>query len=74
MPLYEYHCRSCKSTFELLRPMSDALSTAVCPSGHQGAGRIVSLVARVRAGDGEETLRSGGGGCACGGGACGCGH
>jgi putative FmdB family regulatory protein len=75
MPLYEYHCPSCKTTFEVLRPMSNASSTAACPSGHKGASRVISLVAsRAWAGEGAETLRSGGGGCACGAGACGCGH
>jgi putative FmdB family regulatory protein len=76
MPLYEYHCRSCKTTFELLRPMRDATSKATCPSGHAGATRVISLVAaRAQGSDGAETPQFGGGGsCACGGGACGCGH
>jgi putative FmdB family regulatory protein len=75
MPLYEYRCRTCKRTFELLRPMSEAQSLASCPGGHTDAERVVSLVARVRGGDGAETIQSfGGGGCACGGAACGCGH
>jgi putative FmdB family regulatory protein len=72
MPLYEYHCHTCKTTFELLRPMSDASSTAICPSGHKGAGRVVSLVAtlpRTNGGDGFTA----GSGCACGGN-CSCGH
>ncbi|HEY2705043.1 MAG TPA: zinc ribbon domain-containing protein [Candidatus Dormibacteraeota bacterium] len=32
MPLYEYRCQSCLSTFELLRPMADRQLAAVCPS------------------------------------------
>ena len=73
MPLYEYHCRRCRRTFELLRPMSESSGTAACPAGHPGASRVISLVAaRVWAGNGAETLRSGGGGCACAGGVCAC--
>ncbi|MEA2671911.1 MAG: hypothetical protein QOG45_2131 [Chloroflexota bacterium] len=32
MPLYEYRCQSCSSTFELLRPMADRQLAAVCPT------------------------------------------
>ena len=74
MPLYEYHCTKCRSTFELLRPMSDSTRRVECSKGHAGATRVVSLVARVRGGEGAETMFSGGGGCACGGGSCGCGR
>jgi putative FmdB family regulatory protein len=74
MPLYEYRCPTCRSTFELLRPMSGAEQRATCPSGHGGATRVISLVA-ARAWDGAPVpgAAASGGGCACGGGSCGCG-
>jgi putative FmdB family regulatory protein len=76
MPLYEYRCPKCRTTFELLQPMS-ASDAATCPQGHDGAQRVVSLVAsRVYGENGGSMMESmgGGGGCACGGGGCGCGH
>jgi putative FmdB family regulatory protein len=71
VPLYEYHYPKCRSTFERLRPMSESSQRVACPNGHAGASRVVSLIARVRAGDGAETLLTGGG-CGCGGN-CSCG-
>ena len=71
MPLYEYRCPTCRSTFELLRPMRRSSEPASCPRGHGGATRTISLIA-ARTRDGEQA--PGGGGCACGSGACGCGH
>jgi putative FmdB family regulatory protein len=77
MPVYEYHCRKCGTTFELLRPMSRSTDQGTCPSGHSGAGRVVSVfAARARGSDGIEELSLGGaGGCGggCAGGACACG-
>jgi putative FmdB family regulatory protein len=73
MPLYEYHCTKCRSTFELLRPISQAERPAPCPAGHRGATRVFSLVAaRSWGGAGSTEASLGGGGCACGGGSCGC--
>ncbi|MCH8995351.1 MAG: zinc ribbon domain-containing protein [Chloroflexi bacterium] len=70
MPLYEYHCQTCRTTFELLRPMNDSSEPSTCPAGHSGATRVVSLVA-ARAKEGDDMTA--GGGCACSaGGACGC--
>lgn len=76
MPLYEYHCTKCRSTFELLRPLARSEQPAPCPSGHAGAMRVFSLVAARSWGGGgnSEPSFGGGGGCACGGGACGCGR
>ncbi len=72
MPLYEYYCPSCKSKFELLRPMSRSSEPAACPAGHLRAERVVSLVA-ARAWDASEGTARATGGCACGaGGACAC--
>ncbi len=72
MPMYEYRCPSCRATFELLRPMARATEPAVCPDGHRGAERVVSLFAAPPRGESAENLRPTGSGCACGGGGCGC--
>jgi len=72
MPMYEYRCPKCRATFELLQPMARAMEPAVCPDGHRGAERIVSLVAARPRGEAVGQLPSPGGGCACGGGGCGC--
>ena len=34
MPLYEYLCRACNHSFEMLRRMSDADSELQCPRCH----------------------------------------
>ena len=74
MPLYEYRCSTCRSTFELLRPLGRAAEAATCPQGHTNAERVISLIA-ARVWDGAPgSSAARGGGCACGGGACGCGH
>ena len=74
MPLYEYHCPSCNSRFELLRSMNQSTEPATCPAGHARAERIVSLFAPHTAQEnGAPTGVQGGGGCACSaGGTCGC--
>jgi putative FmdB family regulatory protein len=43
MPLYEYYCPVCDQKFELLRPMSRSNEAATCPSGHEGAERVISV-------------------------------
>lgn len=75
MPLYEYHCTTCRKTFEQLRPMSRSSEPAQCPAGHPGAGRVVSLVAApAREGGDAIAGLAPGGGCGCGGGGCACGR
>lgn len=75
MPLYEYRCRPCAVTFELLRPMSRSSEPVPCPAGHRGAERVISLFAARIPEDGElDTLTPAGGACpSCAGGSCGCG-
>jgi putative FmdB family regulatory protein len=34
MPLYEYQCRGCGKTFEMLRRMKDADAELECPDCH----------------------------------------
>ncbi len=72
MPMYEYYCAKCSTTFELMRAMMHRDATATCPKGHAGARRTLSMFASVRKGAAGESMPSGGG-CGCGGGACGCG-
>jgi len=79
MPIYEYRCTDCESTFEaFVRPGHD---DAECPSCHgDRLTREMSVFASRTNGDGAAALsnaiaqnggsRMGGGGC-CGGG-CGC--
>jgi putative FmdB family regulatory protein len=71
MPLYEYRCRVCDTSFQLLRTVRSADDPAPCPSGHTDVARALSLVAPVRRGEFMTAPASGGGCC---GGACGCGH
>jgi len=75
MPLYEYRCPTCDRTFELLRPMRSSSEPALCPRGHAGATRVVSLVAARawESGAGNSFDAPAGGGCACAsGGSCAC--
>jgi putative FmdB family regulatory protein len=77
MPLYEFRCRTCDTTFELRRPMSEAGDPASCPDGHAGAVRLLSVFATAGAAVGGSSSSfpaprpSAGGGCC--GGSCGCG-
>jgi putative FmdB family regulatory protein len=65
MALYEYRCRTCDSVFELRRPMSESNEPAVCPAGHEGAVRMLSVFASV--GTPQPATPGGpcGGSCAC---------
>ncbi len=73
MPLYEYYCPTCAGKFEKLQRTRSAEETAVCPSGHAGATRTLSLFATfTRGAHGDTEMMSSGGGCVCGG-SCACG-
>ncbi len=52
VPLYEFKCKECDDTFEVRRPMSEASDPAVCPQGHDGAVRLLSVFASVGASSG----------------------
>ncbi|MBI2885611.1 MAG: zinc ribbon domain-containing protein [Chloroflexi bacterium] len=77
MPVYEYYCPSCKSRFELLRPMDRMEAQAPCPECDTSSRKVLSVfVAVTRDAEGFISSYSGaagasGGGCACGG-ACSC--
>jgi putative FmdB family regulatory protein len=51
MATYEYRCPTCETRFELRRPMSDSSAPAVCPEGHDGAVRLLSVFASVTGGE-----------------------
>ncbi|WP_153450604.1 FmdB family zinc ribbon protein [Streptomyces smaragdinus] len=73
MPRYEYRCRSCGTTFELSRPMSESSSPASCPSGHGDTVKLLSTVSVASGGSSapSPSPSAGGGGGCCGGGCCG---
>lgn len=74
MPLYEYRCAECHTTFAKLRPMSQADAPAPCAAcGSSATSRAISLFSAIsKSRDGGTRAVSGtGGGCAsCGGGSC----
>ncbi|MEI8287444.1 MAG: zinc ribbon domain-containing protein [Actinomycetes bacterium] len=74
MPLYDFRCKTCETTFEVRRPMAEASDPATCPKGHENAVRLLSVFASVGASSSSAAPapapRSGGG---CGSG-CGCAH
>jgi putative FmdB family regulatory protein len=69
MPIYEYRCQSCDTSFEQRRPASESGLTATCPAGHPGARRRLSVFATAsRSTDAPVSAPAGGGcgpGCAC---------
>jgi putative FmdB family regulatory protein len=76
MPIYEYWCPECKTSFEKLRAMGSKDDEVSCSRCGSPVKRMLSLVAAVgRSSDVEGGVMarhaSTGGGCACGG-ACAC--
>ncbi|MBI3361955.1 MAG: zinc ribbon domain-containing protein [Chloroflexi bacterium] len=72
MPLYEYYCSDCRTTFDTLRSMDKAdapITCEKCESRH--TARVLSVF--FAHGEGKPVAGASGG-CACGNGACGCGH
>lgn len=71
MPRYEYRCRSCTTTFELSRPMSESASPATCPKGHEDTVKLLSTVSVAGTASATPAATASGGGGCCGGGCCG---
>lgn len=47
MPMYEFTCRDCQKTFEIVRPMSESSEKAACP--HCGSMRVDRIWSTVYA-------------------------
>lgn len=76
MPVYEFACKRCDTTFERLLSFQVASGSVDCPScGRAETRRLVSTFAALsKSGSGETSSIAGAGGCACStGGGCGCG-
>ena len=69
MPVYEYRCAECASTFEKLVSMSADGGPTPCPECGGRSDKQLSTFAALGA---ERTGSSGGGGGCCGGGGGGC--
>ena len=65
MPIYEYTCPDCGSTFELLRPLSQADQDAACPSCHKPARRKMSTFACFSTSESGVPTRVAGTGSSC---------
>lgn len=70
MPIYEFRCRECGSTFTESRSMSDSDAAASCPAGHADTTRLLTIGAVAGAATDGSSSGTGSGGC-CGGGCCG---
>lgn len=67
MPIYEYKCADCETTFEKLRSMSKASAPAPCAHcGSSHTSRAISLFSAISKGSNGETraVSGTGGGCA----------
>ncbi len=58
MATYEYRCPTCDSRFEVRRPMSESSEPTVCPDGHPGAVRLLSVFAAVGTGASDGGMPS----------------
>jgi putative FmdB family regulatory protein len=47
MPVYEFVCRDCQKTFEILRPISQSSDTVTC--SHCGSGKVERIWSQVYA-------------------------
>jgi putative FmdB family regulatory protein len=74
MPYYEFRCQTCDAVFEERRAMAEANAPATCPSGHDGAVRLLPVFATTGSSGGPSSGGSDfgsnmpkgcGGACAC---------
>jgi len=66
MPIYEYCCAECHTTFEKLRPMSKAETQAICTHcGSADTSRAISLFSAISKGGNGETRAVSGTGPSC---------
>jgi putative FmdB family regulatory protein len=47
MPTYEFRCRTCDTSFEERRSMTDSALLARCPQGHDDTVKLLSVFASV---------------------------
>ncbi|WP_131744974.1 zinc ribbon domain-containing protein [Frankia sp. Cppng1_Ct_nod] len=77
MPAYEYRCRTCDTSFEVRRAITEpAAVTTPCPGGHADTSRVFTAVAVTRGGSSTAAFSAPSasapaGGACCGGGCCG---
>lgn len=76
MPLYEYRCPECDTTFDARRPMAEASDPIDCPNGHVGSRRLLSVFASTGSASSASSASAPPAtrpmGHGCGGGMCGC--
>ncbi|HUZ19470.1 MAG TPA: zinc ribbon domain-containing protein [Acidimicrobiales bacterium] len=65
MPIYEYRCPECTTTFELRRPAELSSAPASCPEGHEGARRRLSVFTTPARSTAPAPAGGCGAGCAC---------
>lgn len=70
MPAYDYRCRTCDTTFEVRRLLTQEPTAEPCPRGHPDTTRVFSAVSVSVAVGGSAPAPARAGGC-CGGGCCG---
>ncbi|MCY1144837.1 zinc ribbon domain-containing protein [Actinoplanes sp. Pm04-4] len=72
MPRYEFRCRACGDTYEVVRSMSEASAPSTCPQGHADTVKLLSTVAVTGRGGSAPSGPAAPAGGGCCGGACGC--
>ncbi len=72
MPIYEFYCEGCKTSFEHMTSMSARDKKVPCPNC--GSKKTDRKLSSVSAGSGVKGGGGGGGGGGCCGGSCRCGH
>lgn len=72
MPIYEFRCEDCQSTFEVLTAYAERDRGQACPHCESPHTRVlVSSFAPIGAGETAAAMPAASGGCGCGG-ACAC--